>query len=284
MGRVLGLETAVEDLEPDDFRRLRADITATRGPSSTANEIVRVKSLFKFAFEDGLIPKPVLYGQGFKIPSAKLIRKARNANGERMFEAAELRAIIKAAGPQLKAMILIAANGGMGNKDIGLLPLKVAVDFENGWMSFAREKTGAPRRFPLWPETVQAIRDYLPLRYKPLPEAAALLFVTRKGHCWSKKNAAGTLSTAFSNLLEELGMHRPGVGFYSIRRGFQTIGEEAGEVACKFIMGHIADPGDMSAVYRQRFSDDRLKAVTDRVHAWLFPPVKAEETQPENNS
>ncbi|MFW6170077.1 MAG: hypothetical protein ACODAD_06280, partial [Planctomycetota bacterium] len=108
--RVLGLGTAVEDLEPDDFRRLRADITQGRGPSATANEMVRIRSLFKFGWQEGLLERPIRFGQAFKPPSRKAIRKARHANGSRMFEPEELRTLIDAANMQLRAMILIACN------------------------------------------------------------------------------------------------------------------------------------------------------------------------------
>jgi hypothetical protein len=38
-------------------------------------------------------------------------------------------------------------------------------------------------------------------------------------------------------------------------------------------MGHAAASNDMSAIYRQRVSDERLRAVVDVVHDWLFPEV-----------
>jgi hypothetical protein len=34
-------------------------------------------------------------------------------------------------------------------------------------------------------------------------------------------------------------------------------------------MGHVDD--SMAANYRERIGDSRLKAVTDHVHAWLWP-------------
>jgi hypothetical protein len=36
------------------------------------------------------------------------------------------------------------------------------------------------------------------------------------------------------------------------------------------IMGHAPHSGDMSAVYRERVTDERLRAVADHVHGWLF--------------
>jgi hypothetical protein len=39
------------------------------------------------AYEAGLIDRPVRYGPSFKKPSKKVLRKARNDKGPRMFEA-----------------------------------------------------------------------------------------------------------------------------------------------------------------------------------------------------
>jgi len=37
-------------------------------------------------------------------------------------------------------------------------------------------------------------------------------------------------------------------------------------------MGYAEASKEISAVYREGVDDDRLKAVTDHVHQWLFPP------------
>ena len=265
--RVLGKNQPVESLSGLHFGKLRADIAKTRGPVSLKNEMVRVKCVFNFAFKDELIDKPVRYGARFDAPKKKVIRKASNAKGSRMFEASELRTIIEAADAPLKAMILVAANSGMGNHDIGCLPI-AAVNLDKGWVVFPREKTGAARRFPLWPETTEAIRVSLTKRPEPRPGHEQYLFLTRKRQCWSKNSTGGALSREFKKLLDKTGIYREGLGFYGLRRGFQTIGEEAGETATRYVMGHMDD--DMAAQYRQRISNDRLRAVTGHVHAWLF--------------
>jgi len=57
--------------------------------------------------------------------------------------------------------------------------------------------------------------------------------------------------------------------FYALRHTFETIGGEAkDQVAVDYIMGHARD--DMASVYRERISDERLKAITDHVRQWLF--------------
>ncbi|MDA1055201.1 MAG: tyrosine-type recombinase/integrase [Planctomycetota bacterium] len=265
--KVFGKHRAVHTLNGTDFAKLRANIAKTRGAVALKNEMVRAKCVFNFAFKDELIDRPIRYGAGFETPKRKVIRKASNAKGSRMFEASELRTIVDAADVHLKAMILLAANSGMGNNDIGCLPLS-AVNFATGWVDFPREKTGTPRRFPLWPETTEAIKASLAKRPTPRPGHEQYLFLTRKRQCWSKDSTGGTLSREFKKLLDDTKLYRDGLGFYCLRRGFQTIGEEAGETATKFIMGHVDT--SMSAQYRQRIGDDRLQAVVDHVRGWLF--------------
>ena len=50
--------------------------------------------------------RPVRYGPSFKKPSAKVLRQARQKNGQRTFKA-ELRAVLDAAPVTLKAMNLL---------------------------------------------------------------------------------------------------------------------------------------------------------------------------------
>ena len=61
-----------------------------------------------------------------------------------------------------------------------------------------------------------------------------------------------------------------GRGFLTaLRHTFETIGGESrDQVAVDHIMGHARD--DMASRYRERISDERLKAVTETIHRWLF--------------
>ena len=89
-----------------------------------------------------------------------------------------------AAGIHMKAMILLGINCGFGPADCGTLPAK-GVDLATGWINYPRPKTGVPRRIPLWPETVAAIKASVAKRPKPLDEAdAGLVFVTKYGQRW----------------------------------------------------------------------------------------------------
>ena len=60
-------------------------------------------------------------------------------------------------------------------------------------------------------------------------------------------------------------------------------GESRDQVAVNYIMGHAPPDSDMASVYRERISDERLKAVVDHVHQWLFGD-DPETAKPEENT
>lgn len=270
LGDTFRLDRLVEDLGADDFERLRAGIAKTRGPAALGVEITRCRVIFKYAFDNLLVKAPVRYGSGFKKPSKATLRKARNGNGPRMFEADEIRRLVDAADVQLRAMILLGINAALGNADCGRLP-KTALDLDGGWITYARGKTGIQRRCALWPETIQALRAAIAARPNPKhKQHAGLVFLYRSGSPWtdSARND-NRVSTAFRQLARKLGMYRPGVGFYALRHTFETIGGESiDQVAVDHVMGHSR--GDMASVYRERISDQRLQAVVDHVRKWVF--------------
>ena len=83
----LGKDRLLTDLGGDDFDHLRRCLAKTRGPVALGNEINRVRILFKFGYDAGLIDRPIRYGASFKRPAKKVIRIARAKAGPRMFEA-----------------------------------------------------------------------------------------------------------------------------------------------------------------------------------------------------
>ena len=271
LGEQLGLDRLVDDLACDDFDRLRAAVAKKWGPVALGNEVQRVRSIFKFAFDAGLIEKPVRFGPYFKRPSKKTLRHARNAMGLRMFEADQIRKLLESANVPIRAMILLGINCGYGNSDIGKLPI-TALDFKAGWATFPRPKTGIPRRCPLWPETIKAVKLAISKRTEPKEkEHNGLVFITKQGRSWSRSGPDSPLSKVFAVLQQENKLHRPGLNFYALRHTFETIaGESRDQVAVDSVMGHAPAANDMASIYRERISDERLLAVTDYVRRWLF--------------
>ena len=142
---LFGRSRLVVDLTAQDFEQLRAAIGKTRQLSAMKTEIQKTRVVFNYAYSAGLIDRPVRYGPSFKAPSEKALRRVRGQNGPKMFEAAEIRALLKTANPTLHAMILMGINCGYGESDLATLP-RSAVDLDGGWVTHARPKTGAPRR------------------------------------------------------------------------------------------------------------------------------------------
>jgi integrase len=282
IAKYFGNGQSVSSIGPKEFEHFRASLAKLWGPTTLGNEIRRIRVIFNYAYKSDLIDRPVKFGE-FKPPSKKTMRLARAKKGPRMFEADEIRRIIAAAGVQLKAMVLLGVNSGFGNMDVASLPIK-AVNLKTGLINFPRPKTGVPRRCPLWPETIDALRNALKARPKPKDAAyKALAFITRHGSKWDKsmviypdsKNKKPKIkreqpiSQEFRKKLRDLKLHRPGLGFYSLRHVFETVGGDIkDQVAVDHIMGHVDD--SMAGLYREKISDARLKAVVDHVRKWLF--------------
>ena len=286
--KAFGRKRLVADLDASDFERLRRSMAGDWGPVTVTNAVRRVRSVFRYAEQNRLISMPVHFGSEFRQPSKRLLRLDKAKKLPRMFEAEILRTILDAAETPLRAMILLGINCGLGNGDIAHMPTE-AVDLDAGWLDFPRPKTGTPRRCPLWPETVAAIREALDQRPKPASkEYAGLLFIRPDGTRWCKAVAeppddktkrkmwsSDCVGKEFTKLLKALKMKRLGLGFYAIRHSFATIASGSrDQIAVDFIMGHSPGSGDMSAVYRERLDDVRLLAVVEHVHEWLFGELK----------
>lgn len=190
-------------------------------------------------------------------------------NGPRMFSAEAIRSAFYHATTNMRAMILLGINGGLGNTDLGELPIN-AIDLEGGGINYPRPKTGMDRRFPLWAETIAAISKVLEERREPKDAAdAPLLFIGRRGESYIGNHKGYRVTQEAARAFKKAGLESR--TFYDLRRTFQTIAESSRDlVAVQYIMGHAPESGDMSAIYRQRVGDERLKAVVSCVHTWLF--------------
>jgi integrase len=266
-----GKSRLAADLAPDDFAALRKRMSKKWGPHRLRDMIQNVRSILKHAYDVRLLPLPVCFGPGFASPSKKVLRLHRAEQGAKLFTSAEIRRMIAAANPVMRAIILLGINCGFGNADCGNLPLS-AVDLDAGIIDYPRPKTGIARRCCLWPETADAIRTVLEKR----PTAkdakdAGLVFLTHRGGSWAKNEYTSPMVLEMRRLLKKLGINgRKRLGFYALRHTFRTVADESkDQPATDFIMGH--EVPHMSAVYRETISDARLRAVADHVRRWLFP-------------
>ncbi len=278
----LGKDRRADDITPADFGMLRTHLAKGRGPVSLGAHIQRVRCMFKFAFDGGLMDRPVRFGPEFEKPSRKAMRQARNDRVARMFEPEEIKTLLANAGVQMGAMILLGLNAGLGNTDLASLP-RSAINLKKGVLDFPRPKTGIPRRAPLWAETVTAVKQALAARPEPKePGTEDLIFVTRYGRAWVRTKAPGARSKGkapsiavdsigleFGKLAKATGLAQPGRSFYAMRHTFRTIADEVQDrPAIDMIMGH-QDGNDIATAYIERISDERLRKVTDHVMTWL---------------
>lgn len=314
MMEFFGRDRRVDDLRPDDFERFRQKLAKGVGIVTLKSKINRLRVIFRYASDRQLIDRPVAYGGAFDRPSAKSLKRARNEAGERLFERDDLLRILDVldgkpvavegqdkpvklpASAAMRAMVLLGLNCGLGNTDVASLP-RSAVNLDTGWITFPKPKTEVQRRVPLWPETIAALRQAIAERPTPKDEADAdLCFITSRGTRYvrlqrSLKSAdtegegtyvtINSLSRRFETILDKLGIEgRKGTGFYTLRHVFEThAGESRDQVAVDAIMGHV--DGTMAGEYRERISDERLRAVVEKVRAWLWPVASTSESAAE---
>ena len=72
----------VDDLVSEDFEAFRMSLAKTRGAWALGSVIQKIRSLFKYGFDAGLIDKPVRYGPAFRRPGMAAIRRERMEKGQ----------------------------------------------------------------------------------------------------------------------------------------------------------------------------------------------------------
>lgn len=273
----LGGSRLLSDIDRSDLEKLRADLSKgerveRRSPTTLKGDLTRARMLFLHINESELVERQIRYRKPLKTPSARAFRKLDNERGPRMFSREQIHELIRAASPQMAAMIHLGINCGFGNADCGTLPID-KLDLKNGWHDYWRPKTHNPRRCPLWPETVEALREALKHRPRPSSKAVGnLVFLARVGQCWCKHESGdNSISSETRKLLKRLGMYRKNVTtFYTLRRTFETVAAASGEqVAVNYIMGHTPATDDMAAIYRQKTYNEPLEKVASFVREWF---------------
>jgi integrase len=130
------------------------------------------------------------------------------------------------------------------------------------------------------------------MKHRPAPKEPAdsdLVFLTIQGNRYvrisptradaNKFAVVNTVTARFAALLKQLKINgRKRLGFYTLRHNFETVaGGSKDQVAVDSLMGHVDN--SMAARYRENISDDRLRAVVDVVHDWLFDGTKAAQAE-----
>lgn len=296
--------TAVAALKPEHFTAFATSLVQ-RGLKAHARKRIQatVKTMFRWGPNAGFaVPE---FGSGFKSPSttAESLRKEKARAGirdhsERIVTGAEIDKLLANSQPNMRAMILLAVNCGLGPADIGRLQwfrLQLNADFTIGpKLDYPRGKTGNKRVGYLWKRTREALTALLkPKSGHPLKHTmaawkkdgtAAPVFVTRKGlPYWRAEEVVvegkvvdvrehNAISITFGRLAKALEME--GVSFYRLRHTFATLARRANdEAAMNLAMGH-KKPGVSEGYNHEHVEFKRVKRVAVVVKKRLWPKPK----------
>ncbi len=264
-----GRETPVSAMTPGRFTDLHRLIEDRHGQSpAVMRRVVTIARMpWRWGYKSGLA-KEVQTGPRFK-PLGKSAERARRfERGRQTFTAGEIKTMLDDARPFMRAAILLGINGGYTQAEVADLR-RDWIDLKAGVIDQVRAKTKFARRVTLWPETVAAIKA-MP-RYKPKAEARGLLFVARTGEPYTEGRG---IMQAFARLMQKHKIELQQAGFGKLRASFRTVADVSADTnAIRLIMGHQLGQG-VEESYIRSIGDDRLKAVTDGVRAWLWPADK----------
>jgi len=282
---ILGRNTVVDQMSYDDFTKLRRGLAKGVSKKTLEGRVARCRALFRFGeLRKYVAPLSHKMVDTFKKPSGKALSKERG-DTVKMFQPEEIRLLLEHAVPNMKAIILLGINCGYGPQDIAEMTLG-NLDLAGGWLTQLRSKTGKPRRAPLWPETVKALRVVLEGRLETM-KAGDRVFLSKTGQplngvTVSRKKAqdgkdvavakVNPISSDFLEFRRTQKITGRDKSIYVLRHTFKTIALNAtlNEYAVDRIMGHLKK--SVPAIYMQMITDERLREATNAVHAWLFPP------------
>jgi len=222
------------------------------------NRLTAIKAMYNWSLDNGIITT---------IPKLNAIKKIVISKSEKpTFKITQIQKLLQNSNTQMKAMIWLGLNCGFGCTDCAEL-MWDNLDLEKARVSFPRGKTGVRRNLPLWPETIQALKN--------VPKTGKLVFYTPKGNPWVRiiestdKNGRGrytkenAISKQFSKLLKKANVKtEKGVGFYTLRRTAATLTARSGDpFAVQRLLGH-ADL-KMATTYVQDVSEQTDRAINN---------------------
>lgn len=277
------------ELSPQWLERYRESlprldaVTLQREMKSTA-------AMLYWAYRTGLLKSDLSEDPALRRPAKRQVRREQRQKNrvKPLFKCRECRLLLACARQPIESMILLALNGGFTQVECAELPAS-ALDLRRGLLSFARPKTEVLRDVTLWPETVEALTEWIAQRPEPAnPADADLVFLTARGNRWVRDSAPDVNSPnptdtrkrvgklthfdavphEFKKLCKLAGIERNGRGFACLRKTFRTIAEGINVNpkrlnAIRRIMGH--ELAGMDPHYMRHMPRKRLKKITDYV-------------------
>lgn len=197
-----------------------------------------------------------------------------------------------------RACTYLAANTGAYSKDIAAVRF-IDLELADRYLERKRTKTKALWQAILWPETVDAIKEYLAVRPEPAQEEYRdLVFLSSEGQPVNldreKKDANGNyshtnrkdiLKARMRRLLSDLGCKDKGLNFGAWRHTFRSLASSAMGLrredlerfdAINRTMAHRIPGSANNYVHLRR---EQLKPVADIVRGQLWPEKVAKERE-----
>jgi integrase len=259
----LGPDRLVSTIKAIDLENYQAArVEAGKAPTTINNDLAPVKALFNWAVKMELIDKGPNCAAIERVPVPEVDRP--------IFSPDEFERLFDLANTQMKAMLLLGLNCGLGCTDCAELEWK-HLDLVGGRMDYPRPKTGVDRNLKLWHRTIQAL--------KAIPVRGDYVFYTKAGNQWgwrvSGKYDDKPLTRAFKRLMKRVGIpQKRGMGFYTLRRTAATIAAQTGDVfAVQSILGHKDLKMASRYVQRAKLTPQSDRAI-EHMQTWLEQYVK----------
>lgn len=287
----MGSATKAASLGPANFAAYHQTLIVTRklGRHARKRTIAYIKHLFRWgAGHTPAYPLPI-FGNGFVAPDtspeAMSVAKQRAGevdHSERIVTGREIDAMLSHSSRNMKAVILLGINCGLGPADIGRLRWS-DIDFDRGCFRKPRGKTGIKRKGYLWKRTRRALQD---LKTPESPEKPELIFRTKFGSPFyqevigadGKVTCHKVISNYIGDLrrrLKKIGFALDGVTHYKLRHTFATLAKRGrDQEALNYMMGHADHTMGQTYTKGYEVEFSRVKRLARIVYRSLWPKAK----------
>ncbi|MGA2585007.1 MAG: tyrosine-type recombinase/integrase, partial [Tepidisphaeraceae bacterium] len=295
--------TPAGGLRPEHFTAYMNHLTNGRKLGRMARKRVRayVTAFLRHGAKNGWYTMPNT-GSDWVAPATDpaAMRQARaraglKDNSQRIISGEEIDRLLQRASPTFKALILLAANTGLGPGDLGRMTWD-KINMKKRTLVYPRSKSGQLRVGFLWKKTRRALLYVRRLKHNRLAIEnngdAALVFITRRGRAYYSEREiqkaidvggkslrkltgvaiSNAICVTFGRIAKDVGLK--GIGIYRLRHSFLTHGKKARDPdALSLMMGHTGGSRGVAhtSYDHEEISWRRIRHVARIVYSQLWP-------------
>lgn len=237
------------------------------------NVLMAIRSMFNWAIAMEHLAGPIRYGPRF-VPASFEAIEAEQDGKCRFIPREVIVSALARANAKMNVAIYLGINCAFYPGDSVAITLDhLYLDGPVQYHEFRRVKNGRRRVAVLWPETVEAIREYVEKYRRPVDPGERRLLLTQYGQPYTRQGEARKLGEGFRRILQKVGAHVDGVSLGSLRHTYGTVVDRHPDQSMiDLTMGHVGK-GMQKRVYRQLNLEEleRLRATAEVVRKWLWP-------------